>query len=246
MRSKKTNMPLKSYEWSSIDLLKDLSRKDIICTEEFKNYRESFFWHDMGSEYDSINFLYYLMRNESLNLSNDFLEFVSIWYLDEQNHYRGMRKIVSTIYNVDEDEVDNIVKSKSSDFNEISSFLCDEFTILLSIAFDEITSTRAYKQDFKIYDKFGSESMSKWVRLAARDEAAHYANAMMLLNKHHSHRFGEAPGILNKIVKMEISDGFEYNNTFIFDHDTVEFTDDLIASSRDSMLKALLGREQAA
>ncbi|MCY1553441.1 hypothetical protein D9M68_899250 [compost metagenome] len=59
--------------------------------------------------------------------------------------------------------------------------MSDEFTILVSIAFDEITSTRAYKQDFKLFDSLGPRCLSTWIRNAARDEAAHYGNALKLI-----------------------------------------------------------------
>lgn len=56
--------------------------------------------------------------------------------------------------------------------------MADKFTILVSIAFDEITSTRAHKQDFKLFDSLGPDCLSVWIRNAAKDEAAHYGNAI--------------------------------------------------------------------
>ncbi|MDF5953342.1 hypothetical protein P4193_25220 [Pseudomonas aeruginosa] len=101
----------------------------------------------MSSEFDSINFLRYLFGRRDIQFSNEFIEFVCLWHLDEQNHYRGLRKINSVLYSMPEDMIDREIRSNSPDFSHIEDFMKDEFTILLSIAFDEVTSTRAYKQD---------------------------------------------------------------------------------------------------
>lgn len=124
-------------------------------------------------------------------------------------------------------------------FEHLTSYLRDEFTILLSIAFDEITSTRAYKQDFELFDSLGPHCLSTWIRNAARDEATHYANAMTLLKRGHSERFAEAADFLGDIVNLETSETFGYHNTFIFEHDTDDFSKALLSHSRITILDAL-------
>ncbi|MDF5949712.1 hypothetical protein P4129_31255 [Pseudomonas aeruginosa] len=111
-----------------------------------------------------------------------------------------------------------------------------------SIAFDEVTSTRAYKQDVSFFDSFENESLSTWIRYAARDEAAHYGNAMKILRLNHSHRFDEVEAILDKIVEFETSESFDYQRTFIFDHDTDDFSHVLLKDSRDTILEVLRGK----
>ncbi|QXI32220.1 MULTISPECIES: hypothetical protein [Pseudomonas] len=242
MSYSKSSIGLKSYDWSSVDLLKDLTSESITGSQEVIKSRQEHFWHDMSSEFDSKHFLIYLINRSDLKLSDDFLEFVCLWHLDEQNHYRGLRKINSVLYGFLEDDIDRAIKSRQPEFDSISSFMADEFTILVSIAFDEITSTRAYKQDFKLFDSLGPDCLSEWIRNAAKDEAAHYGNAIKLLKKNHSSRFNELPVILDKIVSLETSDGFGYNNTFIFDHDTDDFSNELLIDSKNTILE-VLGRE---
>ncbi|MGF6653573.1 hypothetical protein OKW34_004162 [Paraburkholderia youngii] len=239
----KSSIGLKSYDWSSVDLLKSLTPESISGSRDIIKSRQEYFWHDMGSEFDSKHFLIYLMNRSDLQLSDDFLEFVCLWHLDEQNHYRGLRKINSVLYGFREDDIDKEIKSRRPEFEAVSSFMVDEFTILASIAFDEITSTRAYKQDFKLFDNLGPDCLSVWIRNATKDEAAHYDNAMKLLKKNHSSRFDELPAILGKIVGFETSDGFRYNNTFIFDHDTDDFSNELLNDSKNTILEAF-GREK--
>ncbi|MDX4046933.1 hypothetical protein QYP04_33450 [Pseudomonas aeruginosa] len=158
MSNVKSGIGLKSYEWSSLELLKGLSIEQIKSNPSKLEERRPFFWHDMSSEFDSINFLRYLFGRRDIQFSNEFIEFVCLWHLDEQNHYRGLRKINSVLYSMPEDMIDREIRSNSPDFSHIEDFMKDEFTILLSIAFDEVTSTRAYKQDVSFFDSFENES----------------------------------------------------------------------------------------
>lgn len=242
MSNVKSGIGLKSYEWSSLELLKGLSIEQIKSNPSKLEERRPFFWHDMSSEFDSINFLRYLFCRRDIQFSNEFIEFVCLWHLDEQNHYRGLRKINSVLYSMPEDMIDREIRSNSPDFSHIEDFMKDEFTILLSIAFDEVTSTRAYKQDVSFFDSFENESLSTWIRYAARDEAAHYGNAMKILRLNHSHRFDEVEAILDKIVEFETSESFDYQRTFIFDHDTDDFSHVLLKDSRDTILEVLRGK----
>lgn len=242
MSNVKSGIGLKSYEWSSLELLKNLTADQIKLSTDKIEERRPYFWHDMSSEFDSINFLRYLFGRRDLSFTNDFIEFVCLWHLDEQNHYRGLRKINSVLYSLPEDMIDHEIQSNTPNFSNIEQFMKDEFTILLSIAFDEVTSTRAYKQDMPFFDSLGHEPLSTWIRYAARDEAAHYGNAMKILRLKHSHRFHEAEEILDKIVAFEISESFDYQRTFIFDHDTDDFSHALLKDSRDTILEVLRGK----
>jgi len=239
MGYEKSAIGMKSYDWSSVELLNDLTTSTITgCKKTIKD-RQQNFWHDMSSEFDSKHFLTYLMKRSDLIFSDEFLEFVCLWHLDEQNHYRGLRKINSVLYNQREETIDQKMRSRSPNFDSISPFLRDEFTILLSIGFDEITSTRAYKQDFYLFDSLGPCCLSTWIRNAAKDEAAHYGNAIKILKLHHMSRFDEASQILDDIVNHENSQTFTYQNTFIFDHDTDDFSSDLLNRSRCTILEVL-------
>src|SRR5690606_2983838 len=130
-------------------------------------------------------------------------------------------------------------KSRKPDFDPIEAFLTDEFTILLSIAFDEITSTRAYKQDFELFDSLGPSCLSTWIRNAAKDEAAHYGNAIKILKLRHQPRLKEAPAVLESILAHETSQTFIYNNTFIFYNDTDDFSPDLLRHSKSTIIDTL-------
>ncbi|MGB5957853.1 hypothetical protein [Pseudomonas sp.] len=235
----KTAIGLKCHDWSSVELLKDLSPEVIIGNKEDIKYRQKHFWHDMSSEFDSKHFLIYLLKRKDLKLSDEFLEFVCLWHLDEQNHYRGLRKINSVLYGQSEELIEHQLKSRKPDFDPIEAFLTDEFTILLSIAFDEITSTRAYKQDFELFDSLGPSCLSTWIRNAAKDEAAHYGNAIKILKLRHQPRLKEAPAVLESILAHETSQTFTYNNTFIFDHDTDDFSPDLLRHSKSTIIDTL-------
>ncbi len=55
MSNVKSGIGLKSYEWSSLELLKGLSIEQIKSNPSKLEERRPFFWHDMSSEFDSIN-----------------------------------------------------------------------------------------------------------------------------------------------------------------------------------------------
>lgn len=235
----KTAIGLKCHDWSSVELLKELSPATITKNKKDIKRRQENLWHDMSSEFDSKHFLLYLLKRKDLNLSDEFLEFTCLWHLDEQNHYRGLRKINSVLYGQSEELIERQLNAREPDFGAIEKFLTDEFTILLSIAFDDITSTRAYKQDFDFFDSLGPSCLSTWIRNAARDEAAHYGNTITILKLRHSSRLKEAPTILDNILAHETSQSFTYNNTFLFDHNTDDFSHELLQHSKSTIIGAL-------
>ncbi|MFO6136695.1 hypothetical protein ACLBVR_32870, partial [Pseudomonas aeruginosa] len=65
---------------------------------------------------------------------------------------------------------------------------------------------------------------------------------MKILRLNHSHRFDEVEAILDKIVEFETSESFDYQRTFIFDHDTDDFSHVLLKDSRDTILEVLRGK----
>lgn len=239
MSSVKSAIGLKSYDWSSVELLRDVQRSDIKTPQHIIDARRENFWHDMSSEFDSINFIKYLFSKNDIAFTDEFVEFVCLWHLDEQNHYRGLRKINSILYGMSEPDIDREISRSEPNFDSISEFMRDEFTILLSIAFDEVTSTRAYNQDRPLFDSMGPSCLSDWIKYAARDEAAHYGNSIKLIKLRHSHRLGEAKEILDNIFTFETGEHFTYNRTFIFDHDTDDFSRELLEDSRKTIYDVL-------
>ncbi|WP_181005113.1 hypothetical protein [Pseudomonas putida] len=102
----KTAIGLKCHDWSSVELLKELSPATITKNKKDIKRRQENLWHDMSSEFDSKHFLLYLLKRKDLNLSDEFLEFTCLWHLDEQNHYRGLRKINSVLYGQSEELIE--------------------------------------------------------------------------------------------------------------------------------------------
>ena len=241
MQYRKSAIGLKSHDWSSVELLKGLSRFDIKCTEELIEEKRSNLWHDMSSEFDSKHFLNFIFTKTELQPSDNFVEFACLWHLDEQNHYRGLRQINSVLYGISETDIDARMNSRTPNFASISHFLNDEFSILISIAFDEYTSTRAYQQDFPVFDQFGPDCLSAWIRNAARDEATHYGNAIKILKKNHQHRFAEVEEFIARLIIHETSEDFRYENTFILDHDTDDFSLSMFEESRNAITRSLRG-----
>lgn len=157
------------------------------------------------------------------------------WLRDEQNHYIGLRQIYHKIYGDNIKEIDAIIKSRKPDFTPISHLLKDEFSILIAIAFDEITSARAYAQDRETYEAIGGKAMLDWVKLAGRDEGVHAGNALSLIRYNHRSRLSEIPEHVRLICDYETKDNVTYHGTFLFDHDTDDFSRELLEKSGDTL-----------
>lgn len=108
---------LKSYDWSSVDLLKNLTPQSITDSREVIMSRQEHFWHDMSSEFDSKHFLMYLMNRSDLYLSDEFLEFVCLWHLDDaESTSDGFGYNNTFIFDHDTDDFSNelLIDSKNT------------------------------------------------------------------------------------------------------------------------------------
>jgi hypothetical protein len=95
--------------------------------------------------------------------------------------------------------------------------LADEFTILITLMFDEIGSVYSYRRDlFEYYRHFG-KNIAKIAHYLVQDEGTHFSNAAEILLRHHSHRLSEVNRFLQKVVDLENRLG-TYYQSFLLDH----------------------------
>lgn len=192
--------------------------------------RRPYFEHDMSSEYDSVHLSNYL-KLSGMVLSDGFDMLHDAWLRDEQNHYVGLREIYHRLYDVSRDDIDIQIMGRIPDFTPISHLIEDEFSLLVAVAFDEITSARAYAYDRDTFAELGGEPFLRWVKYAGRDEGVHARNALELLKHEHGHRLKEIPDRVDAICSYELVGDVSYHGTFLFDHDTDDFSKDLLAES---------------
>lgn len=205
--------------WQSITLLHDVNQSSFDnIPANLKQSIHDEMWNNLAAEYDAIH-LSKRLRAQKQIFTEDFLAFEHIWLLDEMNHYLGLRKIYSMMFGFDEAEIHSKITARIPNFTEIEDFLNDEFTLCVCFSYDELASTKGYAEAFPLYDSFGVPSVSKWIRLAARDELYHSLNAQSLIKSIHHKKFLEVPKILRKIVLRDSSRHDGYKATFLFDHD---------------------------
>lgn len=212
-------VPMKfcSSSWKSIYILRELNRDEINISEQTKKEIHDEMWRNLIAEYDA-NFLSQHLQSRLNTFSSEFQEFWKIWLHDENNHYMGIRKIYSTIFEEDETATHKRVISRTPEFSKVEEFLCNEFIICVCLAYDELASTKGYTDAFPLYDSFCNPYISQWIRLAAGDEMLHAINVQNILLNIHKDKLSEAPGILRKIVNSESGNTEEYKATFLFDH----------------------------
>ena len=171
---------------------------------------------DVYSEGDSqILYDYLLSRQNELN--DDFLRMLDLWLEDELKHYEALRRTYHCLAEISFTEMDRVFQQRVHNFEPLKMLLEDEFTILVTMMFDEIGSVYSYRRDLsEYYCYFGSEIKQIALHLV-KDEGSHFSNAAELILFHHQHRLGEVKELLAAIVALEVSLG-KYHQVFFLDH----------------------------
>lgn len=227
---KNTQFEAKYHVWSAQDVLGSNDFSPPGKGSPLADERRSYFEHDMSSEYDSIHLSNHL-KSRNTSFSNGFMDLHEAWLRDEQNHYVGLREIYHRLYDVPIEDIDRMIKTRIPNFEPIAHLIEDEFALLVAMAFDEITSARAYAYDRDTFESLGGAPFLQWVKFAGRDEGVHARNAMELLKHEHADRLEEVSEQVDKICNYELAGTVVYNGTFLFDHDTDDFSNDLLMES---------------
>jgi hypothetical protein len=213
--------------WDSREILGPLSAEDFTATQDVRDSVKHDLWGDMCAEYDARN-LFSWINDSGLVLSEETTETLSYWYKDEVNHYQGLRLICSCMYNHEEHEIDRMMAERKPDFSNIVHLISDEFSLLITLAYDELVSALGYKMFVPDFEKFGPKSTVDWVLKASRDEGLHYYNFTKIALVNYSERKKEVSGILDSILEYESSTELSYRNTFLLDHTPETFTRDFL------------------
>ncbi|OGT36654.1 MAG: hypothetical protein A3F11_11570 [Gammaproteobacteria bacterium RIFCSPHIGHO2_12_FULL_37_14] len=185
-----------------------------------KNELKEFFWYDLCAEYDAIH-LYRELHASRSHYSEDFLNFLEMWYADEQNHAAGFYELYKLLYDVNDEFIKQELQARTADFSEMREFLEDEFKLCVLFAYDEFASVMTYKKDL-FYHEFGLLEFVTWIRNVLSDEALHFGNLVRLIRFKYLHRLHETREILLKIAEIE-QQRKPYQATFLFDHECPHF-----------------------
>jgi hypothetical protein len=171
---------------------------------------------DVYSEGDA-QILYDYVMTRRAEMSPGFLSMLDLWLDDELKHYAALRRTYHCIAGVSFVEMDRQFALRVPELQPIELVLQDEFTLLVTLMFDEIGSVYSYRRDlWEYYQHFGT-AIHKIGHHLVRDEGMHFNNAAELLLTHHHCRLDEVRGLLEQISALE-KRLHKYHHTFFLDH----------------------------
>jgi hypothetical protein len=171
---------------------------------------------DVYSEGDAQSLYDHIMARQA-EMSAEFLAMLNLWLQDELKHYDALRRTYHCIAGVDFAQMDQQFAQRVHEIEPIKLVLEDEFTLLVTLMFDEIGSVYSYRRDLWEYYRHFGTAIQKIGHHLVKDEGMHFSNAAELLLSHHTHRLGEVKALLEKISALEKSLN-KYHKTFFLDH----------------------------
>jgi hypothetical protein len=171
---------------------------------------------DVYSEGDSQP-LYDYITARSAEMSPEFLAMLDLWLEDELKHYQALRRTYHCVAGVSYAEMNRQFAMRVHETKPIELVLVDEFTLLVTMMFDEIGSVYSYRRDLWEYYRHFGTAVQKIGHHLVKDEGMHFNNAAELLLAQHQHRLGEIQGLLERISVLEKSLQ-KYHKTFFLDH----------------------------
>jgi hypothetical protein len=171
---------------------------------------------DVYSEGDSQSLYDYIMTRRD-EMSSEFLAMLDLWLEDELKHYEALRRTYHCIAGVDFAEMNQQFSQRIHEIEPIEMVLADEFTLLVTLMFDEIGSVYSYRRDLWEYYRHFGTTIQKIGHHLVKDEGMHFNNAVELLLTKHPHRLGEVQKLLERISALEKSLQ-QYHKTFFLDH----------------------------
>jgi hypothetical protein len=176
---------------------------------------------DVFSEADSQVLYEYLMARKA-ELNPGFLAMLELWLADEIKHYEALRRVYHGISGVSFAEMDRLFGDRVHETEPIELVLADEFTILVTMMFDEIGSVYSYRRDLVEYYCHFGPAVQKIGHHLVKDEGMHFSNAAELLLANHLDRLDAVEPLLYKISALENRLG-KYYKTFFLDHAQEQF-----------------------
>jgi hypothetical protein len=142
---------------------------------------------------------------------------LDLWIEDELKHYEALRRTYHCIAGVDFADINRQFAQRVHEIEPIEMVLADEFTLLVTMMFDEIGSVYSYRRDLWEYYRHFGTAIQKIGHHLVKDEGMHFNNAAELLLTKHCHRLGEVKELLERISALEKSLQ-KYHKTFFLDH----------------------------
>lgn len=171
---------------------------------------------DVYSEGDAQSLHHHIMMRQE-RMSPEFLAMLDLWLKDELKHYEALRRTYHCLAGVSFAEMNRQFSTRIHEIEPIEILLQDEFTILVSMMFDEIGSVYSYRRDLQEYYRYFGAAIQKIGHHLVKDEGMHFNNAAELLLTNHRHRLSQVKELLEQISALEQSLQ-KYHKTFFLDH----------------------------
>ena len=171
---------------------------------------------DVYSEGDSQS-LYDHIIGRSNEMSPAFLAMLKLWLTDELKHYEALRRTNHCIAGISFKAMDKQFADRVHEIGPIAAVLVDEFTVLVTLMFDEIGSVYSYRRDLWEYYRHYGPAIQRIGHHLIQDEGMHFNNAAVLLLNQYRDRFDEVPNLLTQIGSLE-THLKKYHKTFFLDH----------------------------
>jgi hypothetical protein len=171
---------------------------------------------DVYSEGDAQSLYDYIVDRQE-EMSPEFMAMMKLWLADELKHYEALRRTYHCLSGVEFAVMDRHFSQRVHETAPIEMVLKDEFTLLVTLMFDEIGSVYSYRRDLQEYYRHFGVPIQKIGHHLVKDEGMHFNNAAQLLLTQHHRRLGEVPELLEQISSLEKSLK-NYHKTFFLDH----------------------------
>ncbi len=171
---------------------------------------------DVYSEGDAQSLYDHIMTRQE-RMSLEFLAMLDLWLQDELKHYEALRRTYHCLAGVSFADMNRQFSTRVHAIEPIEILLNDEFTILVSMMFDEIGSVYSYRRDLQEYYRYFGAAIQKIGHHLVKDEGRHFSSAAELLLTNHRHRLSEVKELLEQISALEQSLQ-QYHKTFFLDH----------------------------
>lgn len=200
--------------WNSVEILGPHPISASSIDEKKKDELTDLFFIDAATEYDARH-LHAKLQHKSLPKPVE--RYISVWRRDEDNHYRGLRRLLSCVTARSEFDIDEEMAARKPNFGQMQELLNDPFKLMVAFAYDERVTVQAYSMDYPLYDSLGPR-LGEWVRRTNRDEALHYRNAVHVVGTYFQDRLNEVPSIVRSLLGHDLARS-QYKATFLLDHD---------------------------
>ena len=198
---------------------------------------------DVQSEFDARHLAVYL-RDVGRDWSREFHAVLDRWEEDEALHYGFFERAYVAAFpgRAEELAADLSARAANADFAPLEHLFRGEFEAACLFAYDELSTVAAYRALRPNYGRLGPQ-LVELVDIVTADEGRHHLNFVALIRELHR---GRMPGAGDVLEAIRATEGVEYANTFVLDHDDDVWSEEIFDRAHAILLRRLTGSRSSA